>query len=171
MNRHYTQASYLALVERLYCAMPDLALTTDLIVGFPGETDEDFEETMRVVEAARYDQAFTFIYSPREGTPAAAHGRPGPQGGGPAAVRPARGGRPVLGAAQEPAARGHGPARPRRGRQQARRPRSVGPHREATRWSTPRRRPASPQRDLAGTFVDVTIQDAQTWFLMGTLNT
>jgi tRNA-2-methylthio-N6-dimethylallyladenosine synthase len=71
MNRHYTQGSYLRLVERLYEAMPDLALTTDLIVGFPGEGDADFEETMRVVERARYDAAFTFIYSPRKGTPAA----------------------------------------------------------------------------------------------------
>jgi tRNA-2-methylthio-N6-dimethylallyladenosine synthase len=72
MNRHYTQESYLRLVERLYEAMPDLALTTDVIVGFPGETDADFEETMSTVAAARYDQAFTFIYSPRQGTPAAA---------------------------------------------------------------------------------------------------
>jgi tRNA-2-methylthio-N6-dimethylallyladenosine synthase len=71
MNRHYTQKSYLALVGRLYAAMPDLALSTDVIVGFPGETEEDFQRTMEVVEAARYDQAFTFIYSPREGTPAA----------------------------------------------------------------------------------------------------
>ncbi len=70
MHRRYTQEAYLALVDRLYAAMPDLALSTDVIVGFPGETDEDFEQTMRVVEAARYDQAFTFIYSPREGTPA-----------------------------------------------------------------------------------------------------
>jgi tRNA-2-methylthio-N6-dimethylallyladenosine synthase len=71
MNRLYTQESYLHLVDRLYEAMPDLSLTTDIIVGFPGETDADFEETMRTVEAARYDQAFTFIYSPRKGTPAA----------------------------------------------------------------------------------------------------
>ncbi len=71
MNRHYTHESYLQLVDRLYEAMPDLSLTTDIIVGFPGESDADFEETMRTVEAARYDQAFTFIYSPRKGTPAA----------------------------------------------------------------------------------------------------
>ena len=71
MNRHYTQESYLALVERLYVSMPNLALTTDVIVGFPGETDADFEETMNTVKAARYDAAFTFIYSPRAGTPAA----------------------------------------------------------------------------------------------------
>ena len=72
MNRRYTQEGYLALVERLYGAMPDLALTTDIIVGFPGETEADFEQTMRTVDAARYDAAFTFIYSPRVGTPAAA---------------------------------------------------------------------------------------------------
>jgi tRNA-2-methylthio-N6-dimethylallyladenosine synthase len=71
MNRHYTAAHYLDLVERLRAEIPGIALSTDIIVGFPGETDEDFEATMHLVEAARYDQAFTFIYSPREGTPAA----------------------------------------------------------------------------------------------------
>ncbi len=71
MNRHYTQESYLALVDRLYAAIPGLALSTDIIVGFPGETEEDFLATLDVVRAARYDQSFTFIYSPREGTPAA----------------------------------------------------------------------------------------------------
>ncbi len=71
MNRVYTREDYLALVGRLYDAIPGLALSTDIIVGFPGETEADFEDTMDVVRAARYDQAFTFIYSPREGTPAA----------------------------------------------------------------------------------------------------
>lgn len=71
MNRHYTGKSYLELVERLYAAMPDLALSSDIIVGFPGETDEDFAATMDIVTRARFDQVFTFIYSPREGTPAA----------------------------------------------------------------------------------------------------
>ncbi|MDZ4179100.1 MAG: tRNA (N6-isopentenyl adenosine(37)-C2)-methylthiotransferase MiaB, partial [Coriobacteriia bacterium] len=71
MNRRYTAESYLATIEKLYAAMPDLALSTDIIVGFPGETVADFEATLDVVRAARYDQAFTFIYSPREGTPAA----------------------------------------------------------------------------------------------------
>ncbi len=71
MHRGYTRAHYLDLVERLYDAMPDLALSTDIIVGYPGETDADFEDTLDVVRRARYDQAFTFIYSPREGTPAA----------------------------------------------------------------------------------------------------
>ncbi len=71
MNRRYTAEHYLGLVDRLYDAMPDLALSTDIIVGFPGETEADFEATLDVVRAARYDQAFTFLYSPRDGTPAA----------------------------------------------------------------------------------------------------
>ena len=79
MNRHYTKESYLGLVARLYESMPDLALSTDVIVGFPGETEEDFEETLSVVEQARFDQAFTFIYSPRTGTPAATLADPVPR--------------------------------------------------------------------------------------------
>ena len=71
MNRRYTKEQYLALTEKLYRAIPDLSLTTDLIVGFPGETEEDFEETLDVVRRVRYDSAFTFLYSPRTGTPAA----------------------------------------------------------------------------------------------------
>lgn len=72
MNRSYTAAHYLSMIQRLYAAMSDLSLSTDIIVGFPGESDEDFEQTMSLVREANYDQAFTFIYSPREGTPAAA---------------------------------------------------------------------------------------------------
>ncbi len=72
MNRHYTKDSYLELVTRLRKAIPDLSLSTDLIVGFPGETEEDFQETMDVVKRVEYDSAFTFIYSKRTGTPAAA---------------------------------------------------------------------------------------------------
>lgn len=71
MNRRYTKESYLALVEKIRKAMPQLALTTDIIVGFPGETDADFEETMDVVKKVGFDSAFTFIYSKRAGTPAA----------------------------------------------------------------------------------------------------
>lgn len=72
MNRRYTKAQYLALVDKIKTAMPDIALTTDIIVGFPGETPEDVEETIDVVRRVQYDNAFTFIYSKRTGTPAAA---------------------------------------------------------------------------------------------------
>jgi tRNA-2-methylthio-N6-dimethylallyladenosine synthase len=71
MRRTYDAERYLRLVDRLRAAIPDLALGTDIIVGFPGETETDFAETLRVVEAVRYDSAFTFIYSPRHGTEAA----------------------------------------------------------------------------------------------------
>jgi tRNA-2-methylthio-N6-dimethylallyladenosine synthase len=71
MNRKHTAGSYLALVERLRAARPDLALSGDFIVGFPGETEADFDATLAIVEAARYGHAFTFKYSPRPGTPAA----------------------------------------------------------------------------------------------------
>lgn len=72
MNRRYTKEDYLQLVEKIRTAMPDISLTTDIMIGFPGETEEDFLETLDVVEKVRYDQAFTFIYSKRTGTPAAA---------------------------------------------------------------------------------------------------
>ena len=71
MNRRYTKEGYLALAEKIKAAIPDLHLTTDIIVGFPGETEEDFRETLDVVRRVRFDSAFTFIYSPRTGTPAA----------------------------------------------------------------------------------------------------
>jgi tRNA-2-methylthio-N6-dimethylallyladenosine synthase len=71
MNRKYNKAKYLETVEKIYDAIPGVSLTSDIMVGFPGETEEDFLETLDVVEKARYDGAFTFIFSPREGTPAA----------------------------------------------------------------------------------------------------
>jgi tRNA-2-methylthio-N6-dimethylallyladenosine synthase len=71
MRRTYDRNRYLRLVERLRGAVPDLALGTDIIVGFPGETERDFEETLEVVEEVRYDSAFTFVFSPRSGTEAA----------------------------------------------------------------------------------------------------
>jgi tRNA-2-methylthio-N6-dimethylallyladenosine synthase len=72
MRRTYSPERYLRLVYELRSAIPDLALTTDIIVGFPGETEDEFRETLEVVEEVRYDSAFTFVYSPRAGTEAAA---------------------------------------------------------------------------------------------------
>jgi tRNA-2-methylthio-N6-dimethylallyladenosine synthase len=71
MNRRYTRESYLQLVDSVRTAVPDLAISTDVIVGFPGETESDFDDTIDVIRQVGFDQAFTFIYSPREGTPAA----------------------------------------------------------------------------------------------------
>lgn len=71
MNRKYTREHYLSTVKKLREAVPGIALTTDIIVAFPGETEEDFEETCRMVEEVGYDSLFSFIFSPREGTPAA----------------------------------------------------------------------------------------------------
>lgn len=72
MNRHYDSKQYRALVEYGKSIMPDLVLTSDVIVGFPGETEEEFEDTLRLIEDVEYDALFTFIFSPRGGTPAAA---------------------------------------------------------------------------------------------------
>jgi tRNA-2-methylthio-N6-dimethylallyladenosine synthase len=71
MNRGYSREDYLLLVSRIRSVFPEASITTDIIVGFPGETEEDFLATMELVEVVRFDSAFTFIYSPRSGTPAA----------------------------------------------------------------------------------------------------
>ena len=79
MNRRYTRESYLDLIERVRDRIPDIALSTDIIVGFPGETEEDFEQTLSLAETVRYAQAYTFIYSKRPGTPAAEIDDPTPR--------------------------------------------------------------------------------------------
>ena len=71
MRRSYRTERYLGIIDRVRAAMPDAAITTDIIVGFPGETEEDFQATLDVVRRARFAGAFTFQYSPRPGTPAA----------------------------------------------------------------------------------------------------
>src|SRR5699024_12043201 len=71
MNQKYTRESYLELVRKIREAIPNVTLTTDIIVGFPNETEEQFEETMSLVEEVGFEAAYTFIYSPRDGTPAA----------------------------------------------------------------------------------------------------
>lgn len=71
MNRHYDRSRYLDIVRKLRAVCPDITISTDIIVGFPGETEEQFQDTLSLVREVGYDSAFTFIYSPREGTPAA----------------------------------------------------------------------------------------------------
>ena len=70
MNRHYDKARYLSIVDELKSKIKDITFTTDIIVGFPGETDEDFEQTIDIIKRVRFDSIFSFIYSPRKGTPA-----------------------------------------------------------------------------------------------------
>ena len=79
MNRRYDRAQYLSLIEYGRKVMPDIVFTSDIIVGFPGETEEDFAATLELCEAVRYDALFTFIYSPRRGTPAASLPDPTPR--------------------------------------------------------------------------------------------
>ena len=79
MNRHYDRPHYLSLIDYAKEVMPSLVLTSDVIVGFPGETEEEFEETLSLIETVRYDALFTFIFSPRQGTPAASMDDPTPK--------------------------------------------------------------------------------------------
>ena len=79
MNRHYDREKYLQAVNYAKSVMPDLVLTSDVIVGFPGETEEEFEETISLIQQVHYDSLFTFIFSPRPGTPAASMDDPTPK--------------------------------------------------------------------------------------------
>jgi tRNA-2-methylthio-N6-dimethylallyladenosine synthase len=79
MNRRYTREHYLHLVRKLREAVPEITISTDIIVGFPGETEEQFQETLDLVQEVRYDSAFTFLYSIRKGTPAADYGEQIPE--------------------------------------------------------------------------------------------
>ena len=79
MNRHYDRAQYLELIDYGRKLMPDIVFTSDVIVGFPGETEEEFEDTVSLIERVRFDALFTFIYSPRPGTPAAKMPDPTPK--------------------------------------------------------------------------------------------
>jgi tRNA-2-methylthio-N6-dimethylallyladenosine synthase len=71
MKRNYTAMEYRSIIRRLRAARPGISISSDFIVGFPGETDADFEQTMKLIDDARFDGSFSFIYSPRPGTPAA----------------------------------------------------------------------------------------------------
>jgi len=168
MNRVYTKAAYLDLVRRLRDCVPGLALSTDIIVGFPGETEEDFAQTLEVVAEADYTQAFTFIYSPREGTPAAEMDEQVPRDVVQerfdrlvAAVhRSALGqNRPFVGTVQEVLI--EGPSKRDERVLMGRTPTNKVVH-----ALVPEGREAS---EYAGTLVRVRIDEAQTWFLAGEL--
>ena len=73
MNRRYTRENYLSLIEKIRNKIPDVSLTTDILIGFPGETEEDFEKTRELMETVRYQAAYMYYYNPREGTPAATY--------------------------------------------------------------------------------------------------
>ncbi|MDI6900370.1 MAG: tRNA (N6-isopentenyl adenosine(37)-C2)-methylthiotransferase MiaB [Anaerosomatales bacterium] len=166
MNRRYTREHYLGLVDRLRTAMPDIALSTDVIVGFPGETDADFEQTLDLFRSVRYDQAFTFIYSPREGTPAATLPDPVPR-----SVTQERFDRLI----EIVQASAHEASRRLLGTRQ--RILIEGPSKRDERMLTGRTASGkvvhvgvdagSLAAEKAGELMDVRITDAQTWFLLG----
>ena len=161
MNRHYDRAKYLEEVRLARELMPELVLTTDIIVGFPGETAEDFAETLSLVDEVRYDAMFTFIFSAARGDEGRGHARPRAARGEAALVR-----------------------RAGRARQRDLAPRSTRPTsaRGSACWWTAspaaaleplrahERRPPRPsqgRRGLVGSFIDADITDGNTWALYG----
>ena len=143
MRRSYRSEKFLGILDRVRGAIPDAAITTDIIVGFPGETEADFAETLRVVEASRFAGAFTFQYSVRPGTPAATMPDQVPQGGRPGALpAPRRGGRGVRARGEPAAGRpdGRGAARRGGGPQGRRHPPALGPRRGQPAGARRRRR-------------------------------
>ena len=154
MRRTYTRERYLDRVALIREHVPDVALTTDIIVGFPGETEADFRETLEVVEEVGYDGAFTFIFSPRRGTEAAGlEDGVSARGEGRAHAAPRRG-RPAARARARAALRRAHAGGPRRGDVAHRRRAACAGARATTRSSTS---PASPSR---ATYVDVEIHEA-----------
>ena len=138
MRRTYDRDRYLTLVAKLRDAIPGLALGTDIIVGFPGETEADFRETLAVVEEVRYDSAFTFIYSPRQRHGGRRDGRPGAGGGQARAARAARRRRPADRGREERGACRERRGGARRGREPHGRDAPARPHARQRRPSTSR---------------------------------
>jgi tRNA-2-methylthio-N6-dimethylallyladenosine synthase len=168
MNRHYTRADYLDLVAQIRSAIPHIALSTDIIVGFPGESEADFEHTLDLVGAIGFDQAFTFIYSRREGTPAAAMRDQVPRQI--AQVRFDRLLEVVQASALECSLKFVGTTQPVLFEGASKRDDRVlsgrAPSNKVVHAPLPRGLSAS---DFAGRIVDVTIDRAHTWFLSGSL--
>ena len=161
MRRTYDRDRYMQRVEMIREHVPDCAITTDIIVGFPGETEEDFRETLEVVDEVGYDSAFTFVFSPRRGTEAADAARPASARGQARADGAAGRARPAPRARAQPAASS---ARPRRSWSRARAaptPRGCAAARATTRRST------SPGSAQPGELVDVEITGATSTTLAG----
>ena len=161
MRRTYTRERYLDRVALIREHVPDVALTTDIIVGFPGETEADFRETLEVVEEVGYDGAFTFIFSPRRGTEAADAGGPRPARGEGRAHAAAGRGRPAPRARARPALRRAHGGGARRGDLAHRRRAACAAARATTRSST------SPASRSRARYVDVEIHEATSQTLLG----
>ncbi len=166
MNRRYSSSHYLELVRKVRTARPDIALSTDIIVGFPGETEQDFQDTLDVVSQVGYNQVFTFIYSPRKGTPAASYENAVPRD-----VAQDRFDRLFklvekgaydanqldLGNVTSVLVEGTSKNNP--SMLTGRNPRNLNVHFEAPSALAP--------QDLVGKIVDVKVTDAKTWYLLG----